>query len=321
MYKTTHLILFTCFLIIWAGTSTAISQNTSVNKFKLDIFNATMKSQHDSLGKKYGIKELAFRYGTVKGKADLTSLVRKILALGDFKPVEIHDGLDTIRKQFYTTVKLNGKRYEFRASATDPSADPELFFPALLEIPLHNRIGYLYSFSNYKNGYDHCLIFAKMDNLLKAVNEGYPCNGAEGPWNLKKEWEWDSYFSIILPEIPTASAVREKFHQTLIELYNKGLKVPKLSYRRIYLDNIFNQDEYNIIIDGNVLYRETGEIYDNTVRCSCTPYALVLAYTLVKHFNGRPVPSKNSQKLSNISSVEFFNKADIAFGSRIRKQS
>jgi hypothetical protein len=297
----------------------AISQPTSAYKFKLDKFKATMKSLHDSLGKKYEIRELVFTYESVKGRADLTSLVKKILALGDFKPVEIRDGHDTIRNQFYTIVKLNNKLYTFRASASEPSADPELFFPALFEIPLDNRIGYLFSFSNYKEGYEHRLIFAKIDKLLKAVNEGYPSNGAEGPWKLKKEWEWDTYFSIHLPKVPAPSAVREKYHQTLMELYNKGLKVPPLNYQRIYLDNIFNQDEYNIIIDGNAPYRETGEIYDNAVRCSCTPYSLVLAYTLVKHFNGKPIPSKNSQKLSNISSAEFFNKAEITFGSNIRK--
>ena len=283
----------------------------------LDTFQQVINAYHETLGKKYNILDHAFDVECIYGKEDLTGLVLEMLELGGFKPQNVKDGHDLAKKQYYTTIVLNGKTYEFRTSSEGDYVDLETVFPALQQITKDLRPEFEYNFSNRDGGQVAFLIFAKSSDLISAVDEGYPCSLESGKWTWDKQWKWGVYSDIELDIIPDFADLKLKYHQTLKELYEKGYNVPNLTLQRIYMDDIFKKNIIDIVIDGGPSTTSFNDIVGKKVRCYWEGWGVALAYTLIQHYNGKPTLfDKEERKTTPISPSEYLKRAESAFGLR-----
>lgn len=283
----------------------------------LDKFEKTIRELHDSLGKKYNIKDFGFDVECIYEQGDLTKLVREMLDLGEFKYKFVNDGQDKKKQQYYSIYQVADKSYEFRTSSEGDYVDLETVFPRLQQIVKDNKPEYEYNYSNMDGGQIAFLIFAKTLDLMKAVDEGYPCSLESGRWQWDKEWKWGVYSDITLEEIPDFADLKGKYYQTLKELYNEGFNVPKLTINRIYIDDIFKDNSVDIVIDGGLGTTSANDIIGHKVRCFWEGWGVVLAYTLVTRYSGKPtLYDKELNTTTTLTKQEYVTKAKTAFGRR-----
>lgn len=292
--------------------------NTMKNKFdNLDKFNNTITSLSDSLGKQYGILEYAFDVECIYGEEDLTKLVKEMLQLGGFDSKLIKDGHDESNEQYFSILEISNSRYEFRTSSQGDYVHLETVMPPLELIVKNNKPDYQFNFSNADGGQVAFLIFAKTSDLELAVNQGYPCSLSSGKWRWDKEWQWGVYSDIKVEKLPDYDDLKEKYFQTLTELYASGYNVPNLTINRIYIDDIFNKNSVDIVIDGGPMTTSSNEILGNDVRCFWESWGVLLAHTLIKHYNGQPtLYYKEEKKQIILTQNEYLEKAEFAFGKR-----
>ena len=122
-------------------------------------------------------------------------------------------------------------------------------YPSLQQIAKDLNPDFEYNFSNREGGQVAYMIFAKSSDLIKAVDEGYPCSLESGKWLWDDEWEAGLYSDIEVEKIPNFDDLKEKYHQALQDLYNKGYNVPNLTIQRIYIDDIFKKNIIDIVIE------------------------------------------------------------------------
>ncbi|WP_153796047.1 hypothetical protein [Foetidibacter luteolus] len=281
----------------------------------LDKFGKTISKLHDSLGKKYNIKDYGFDVECIYGQADLTKLVREMLDLGEFKYKFVSDGQDKSKQQYYSIYQIIDKSYEFRTSSVGDYVDLETVFPSLQQIVKDNKPEYEYNYSNMDGGQIAFLIFAKTTELVQAVDEGYPCSLESGRWQWDKEWKWGVYSDIILEKIPDFADLKRKYYQTLKELYDEGFNVPNLTINRIYIDDIFKDKSVDIVIDGGPGTTSANDIIGHKVRCFWEGWGVLLAYTLVTRYNGKPtLYDKELNTTTTLRQQEYVTKAKTAFG-------
>lgn len=283
----------------------------------LDKFGQTISELHDSLGKKYNITDYGFDVECIYEQGDLTKLVSKMLDLGEFKYKFVIDGQDKIKQQYYSIYKVDDKSYEFRTSSEGDYVDLETVFPSLQQIAKDNKPEYEYNYSNMDGGQIAFLIFAKTPDLVKAVDEGYPCSLESGRWQWDKEWKWGVYSDITLEKIPDFVDLKRKYYQTLKKLYDEGFNVPNLTINRIYIADIFKDNSVDIVIDGGPGTTSANDINDHKVRCFWEGWGVLLAYTLITQYNGKPtLYDKELKTTTALTQQEYLDKAMTAFGRR-----
>ncbi|MBX7156689.1 MAG: hypothetical protein K1X91_17155 [Bacteriodetes bacterium] len=292
--------------------------NTMENKYEnLDRFSKTIHTLNDSIGKKYGISEYAFDVECIYQIGDLTKLVKEMIGLGGFEYKLVKEGQDNSKSQYYTVFEIANTKYEFRTSSEGDYVDLETVMPSLELIAKNNKPDYQYNFSNADGGQIAFLIFAKTSELQKAVDEGYPCSLQSGQWRWDKEWKWGVYSDIKVESVPDFEELKVKYFQTLTELYALGFNVPNLTINRIYIDDIFQKKSVDIVIDGGPMTTSSNEILGNQIRCFWESWGVLLAYTLVKHYNGQPsLYDKEEMKRIELTQKEYLEKAEVAFGKR-----
>lgn len=292
--------------------------NTMENKYEnLDRFSKTIHSLNDSIGKKYGISEYAFDVECIYQIGDLTKLVKEMIGLGGFEYKLVKEGQDNSKSQYYTVFEIANTKYEFRTSSEGDYVDLETVMPSLELIAKNNKPDYQYNFSNADGGQIAFLIFAKTSELQKAVDEGYPCSLQSGQWRWDKEWKWGVYSDIKVESVPDFEELKVKYFQTLTELYALGFNVPNLTINRIYIDDIFQKKSVDIVIDGGPMTTSSNKILGNQIRCFWESWGVLLAYTLVKHYNGQPsLYDKEEMKRIELTQKEYLEKAEVAFGKR-----
>lgn len=283
----------------------------------LDKFQYVINHYHDSLENKYSIKEFAFDVECIYGKEDLTNLVKEMLALGGFHAEEVYDKSDLRNSSYITNIKIKGRNYEFKTSSKGDYVDLETVYPSLQQIAKDLNPDFEYNFSNRDGGQVAYMIFAKSSDLIKAVDEGYPCSLESGKWMWDGEWEDGLYSDIEVEKIPNFDDLKEKYHRVLQELYSKGYNVPNLTIQRIYIDDIFKKNIIDIIIDGGPMITSFNDIIGNKVRCFWDGWGVTLAYILLKYYDGKPTLfSREEKSMTPITVNEYLNKAEIAFGKR-----
>ena len=287
------------------------------NYDNLHKFENVVNHYHDTLGKKYHIKEYAFDVECIYAKEDLSKLVWEMIGLGSFNPTLIKDGLDNQKKEYFSVFKIGDSTYEFRTSSQGDYVQMETVFPSLEKIAKDNNPEYQYNYSNRDGGQIAFMIFAKTADLIKAVDEGYPCSLPSGEWRWDKEWKWGVTSEIELDALPNYNDLKLKYFQTLQDLYSKGYNVPVLTINRIYIDDIMNEKSIDIVIDGTPLPTSSNDIKGSTVSCFWESWGVALAYTLIKHYNGKPsLYDKTEKKTTTLTQQEYLTKAEAAFGMR-----
>ena len=280
----------------------------------LDRFETTVRGLHDSLGKKFHIKELRFDVESIYEMADLSRLVKQLTDLGDFNATFVEEGIDTINKVYYSIFKVNEKQYEFRASSESDFADLEPLFHVLEQIAADNRPGYQYCFSNVEGGQIVTLVFGKTTDLILAVDEGYPCSLPGSQWEWKEQWNKSVYTHVKLDKIPDFFDLRLKYGLALKELRERRFNVPAVTVNRIYIDDIFRKNAIDVVIDGSPLPVLSAAVNSTEVRCCWETWGVALAYTLVKYYNGRPfLYNKEEKRTIELTQREYLNKAELAF--------
>jgi hypothetical protein len=279
------------------------------NYDNLHKFEDVVNKYHDTLGKKYHIKDYAFDVECIYAKEDLSKLVWEMIGLGSFNPTLVKDGHDKQKNEYFSVFKVGDSTYEFRTSSQGDYVQMETVFPSLEKIAKDN--------SNRDGGQIAYMIFAKRTDLIKAVDEGYPCSLPSGKWKWDKEWKWGVTSEIELDHLPDYNDLKLKYFQTLQDLYSKGYNVPALTINRIYIDDIMNEKSIDIVIDGTPLPTSSNDIKGSTVSCFWESWGVALAYTLIKHYNGKPsLYDKTEKKTTTLTQQEYLTKAETAFGLR-----
>jgi hypothetical protein len=316
--KTELSIMKQLWILIFISNNLFGQINTTENQYEnLDRFDKTIHSLSDSLGKKYGILEYAFDVECIYEKGDLTKLVKEMIGLGEFEYKFIKEGQDKSKNQYYTVFEVANTKYKFRTSSKGDYVDLRTVIPSLDLITKNNKPDYQYNFSNANGGQVALLIFAKTSELEKAVDEGYPCSIQSGQWRWDKQWKWGVYSDIEVEKVPDFEELKAKYFQTLTELYARGFNVPKLTINRIYIDDIFKKNSVDIVIDGGPMITSSNKIIGNQIRCFWENWGVLLAYTLVKHYNGQPsLYDKKEMKRIELTQKEYLEKTELAFGKR-----
>ncbi|HEY8893632.1 MAG TPA: hypothetical protein VIM79_02415 [Niastella sp.] len=280
-------------------------------------FEDVVNTFHDTLGKKYHIKEYPFDVECIYAKEDLSKLVWEMIGLGSFNPVLVKDGHDKLKKEYFSLFKIGDSTYEFRTSSEGDYVNMETVFPGLEKITKDNKPEYQYNYSNRDGGQVAYMIFAKTTDLIKAVDEGYPCSLPSGEWKWDKEWKWGVTSEIELDQLPDYNDLKLKYFQTLQDLYSKGYNVPVLTINRIYIDDIMNENSIDIVIDGSPFPTSSNNIKGRKVSCFWESWGVLLAYTLIKHYNGKPsLYDKTAKKTTTLTQQEYLARAETAFGMR-----
>lgn len=316
--KTELTIMKRLWILIFLSNNLFGQVNKMENQYdNLHRFSETIHTLNDSLGKKYSISEYAFDVECIYETSDLTKLVKKMIGLGRFEYKFVIEGQDKSKNQYYTVFEIANTKYEFRTSSEGDYVDLETVMPSLELIAKNNKPDYQYNFSNDDGGQIAFLIFAKTSELEKAVDEGYPCSLQSGRWRWEKEWKWGIYSDIKVEKVPHFEELKVKYFQTLTELYALGFNVPNLTINRIYIDDIFKKNSVDIVIDGGPMTTSSNEILGNQIRCFWESWGVLLAYTLVKHYNGQPsLYDKKEMKRIELTQKEYLEKAEVAFGKR-----
>lgn len=288
------------------------------NKYEnLDKFSRTIHSLNDSLGNKYQIKEYGFDVECIYQKEDLTKLVKEMLTFGEFEFKLIEDGHDDKEKQYYSIFKVGDENYEFRTSSRGDYVDLETILPSLDKIVQKYKSGYEYNFSNADGGQIAIMIFAKTTNLIKAVDEGFPCSLPSGYWKREIDWNWGFYSDVQVEDVPNFEDLKSKYHEVLTNLFSEGYDVPNLTINRIYIDDVFKNNRIDIYVDGGPTNSSSNDILDNTIRCFWDASGIILAYTLIKKYNGEPIIyDKTKKKNIQISKEDYLEKVKKALGKR-----
>lgn len=280
-------------------------------------FDEYVSDLHTKLSVKYDIKEFWFDTEYIYEKEDLTELVDSMLRLGGYDYEVSIQGLDSVEKEFYSIFNVQGKQYEFRTTALSDWVEMEQIIPALDSITKNNKPSYEYNFSNIDGGQAACMIFGKTENILKAVDEGFPCNVESGRWNKEFEWNWGVYSDVRVDTIPNMKELKIKYHVTLADLYSRGYDVPNLTLERIYIDKILNEETIDIVIDGGPMTTSFNDIVGSEIRCFWEGWGVALAYTLIKHYDGEPsLYDKKEKKRVLLKKHEYIVLAETAFGKR-----
>lgn len=261
-----------------------------------DRFHEHVSNLHYELGKKYGIKEFWFDTECIYQKEDLTGIIDSFLHFGEFNYEFIDDGLDSIKKEYYSIYNISDLIYEFRTTALSDWIEYEQIFPALDSITSNLKPEYEYNFSNIDGGQVACLIFGKSQSIDKAVDEGYPCSRPNGRWN-EINWKWGVYSEVTLKEIPDFDSLLINYHSTIDQLYEAGFQVPRLTINRIYIDTIFNGNSLDIVIDGGPMTTSFNDIENTTFKCFWDGWGILLAYTLITHYEGVPFLYDKTEKV------------------------
>lgn len=283
----------------------------------LEKFNDKIHSLHDSLGKKYGIKEYGFDVECIYGKEDLTGLVSEMLDLADFKYQVVKDSLDKSYNQYFSIIKISEKEYEFRTSSLSDYVDFETVMPVLDSITKNETPEYQYNFSNADGGQITFLIYARTDALKMAIEEGYPCSLPNSSFKKEIDWSWGTYSIVSLNHLPNFGDLLNHYHNILSEIYDLGYDVPNLTIERIYIDDIFKNNSIDIYIDGGPKSTSSNDFTENEVKCFWDGSGLVLGYTLVKVYQGEvTLYDKKTKTETHIDADKYFNLVLKAFGKR-----
>ncbi|HEY1200425.1 MAG TPA: hypothetical protein VGE79_05570, partial [Niastella sp.] len=71
----------------------------------------------------------------------------------------------------------------------------------------------------------------------------------------------------------------------------------------------------DIVIDGAPLPTSSNDIKGSKVNCFWDSWGVLLAYTLIKHYNGKPsLYNKTEKKTTTLTQQEYLTKAETAFG-------
>lgn len=288
------------------------------NKYEnLDKFSNTIHSLNNSLGEKYQVKEYGFDVECIYQKEDLTDLVSAMLDFGEFKYQLIEDGHDNGENQYYSIFKVGNENYEFRTTSRSDYVDLETIMPSLDKIVQKYKSDFEYNFSNADGGQIAIMIFAKTTNLTKAVDEGFPCSLPSGHWKREIDWNWGFYSDIKVKEVPNFEDLKSKYHEILTHLFSEGYEVPNLTINRIYIDDVFKTNGIDIYVDGGPMSSSSNDILDNRVRCFWDASGIILAYTLIKKYNGEPeIYDKKEKKKIKISKENYLEKVKKALGKR-----
>lgn len=289
-------------------------KNMTTQYDALDRFETTVRGLHDSLGKKFHIKELSFDVESIYEMGDLSRLVKKLTDLGGFDATFVEEGIDAVHKLYYSVFSTNGKQYEFRTSSEGDFADLEPIFHVLEQIVKDHKPGYQYCFSNLEGGQVTTLVFGKTTDLLIAVDEGYPCSLPGSQWGWKEQWNRCIYSYVRMDKVPDFFDLRLKYYMALKELRERRFHVPDVTVNRIYIDDLFKKDTIDIVIDGAPLPVVSAAIHGTEVRCCWETWGVALAYTLVKYYNGQPaLYNKEEKRTMLLSQQEYLHKAELAF--------
>ncbi|MDJ1506017.1 hypothetical protein [Xanthocytophaga agilis] len=314
------LITTTCYHKDIYDFSELYNDNYDSTKYEnLNKFDSVMGTNYSLLEAKYCIKWIEFDVECIYGNEDLTKLIKEMLDLGGFQYQLVKEKHDDSEKQYVSIFQIAGKNYEFRTSSEGDYIDLEIIIPILEKVTRDNNPDYEYNISNLDGGQVANLIFAKSSDLRQAVDEGFPCSLESGYWQWDKEWQWGVYSDIQLKQIPDFEELKTNYHQTLQELYKQGFNVPDLTIKRIYIDDIFKGNQIDIMIDGGPLSTSSNDIVGNKVRCFWDSWGVLLAYTLVKYYNGKPtLYDKEEKETTVVTQQEYQMMAEKAFGKRLK---
>ena len=278
----------------------------------LDLFTNQMVDNHRRLGKKYQIQEIGFDTECIYEKENLTNLVIQIIdTLGNFQIEYIEDGHDMKNEEYYTIVTLGQKEYEFRTSSKTDWIDLEQIMAMLKNMTTQLKPEYAFEVTNTPYDQTAIMVFAKKDDLQKAVDEGFPLSLATGYWDFGcLQWHNRIYVDVELSELPNHEIIHLKYYETLQNLYKRGFCVPDLTQQRIYITDLFKRKCIDITIDGNMAV-SSNDLTDNGVRCFQDGWGIILAYTLVKEFNGKPsLFNADDKEITDLTSNQLIAKIE-----------
>jgi hypothetical protein len=129
----------------------------------------------------------------------------------------------------------------------------------------------------------------------------------------ENQWKYGTYTDIKFDQLPDFYNLNIFFHSNLHTLWKSYNDNPYMTLEHIsFIDDILNQSRINIAFSRRIV--SSGKITENQVRCDWDCFNVILAYTLVKDYNGQPTFfDKETLKHFPISKEDYLNKVETAF--------
>jgi len=129
----------------------------------------------------------------------------------------------------------------------------------------------------------------------------------------ENEWKFGLYTDVEFDKLPNFSNLNIHFHSNLHSLWKSYNNNPNMTVDKIsYTYDILNQSKINIAFSNRIVI--SVKITENKIRCTWDPFDVLLAYTLVKNYEGQPIfYNEDTMERSVISKEKYLKKVEIAF--------
>lgn len=292
--------------------SHSYEESMSGDSKNLHKYDSIQQQNFETLSQKYNILHHSFDSECIYQLGDLTSIIKEILQnLTPDLEFQIEPEVKNNEQQIYlATFIIHQKRYQFKTSTLGDYIDFEHNIHELNKIATDHLSDSEFRIPNYPGDQFLMVIFSNKDNLIKAVKEGFPCTIQKWQW-ANQQWPLGISVIVTLDQFPDEAILNQQYFQTMQNLHQKQFNISIFDQRQIYISDLFGNGLVCIMVNNALPF--TNLRRDAKIRCDHSPWGILLAYVLVKHFKGVPTLRNGSKKkIKPIKPSDFLNMVEKA---------
>lgn len=241
---------------------------------------------------KYGIRMVNFDAETIYELHDLGNVISEILdSTHLIKYQLINEYHDSVSNKYKATYLIEDKEYSFETSSIGDYIDFDKNFDLLNEIASNTKSNCIFEIPWFPGDQSMSIVFAPMDTLEKAINEGFPLtiSGKEWKWNNNNEWKNIKSIQTQINKPLTREKFRQQMVQTTNELIKSGIKIRPITLDRIYITCLYESNRVHVIVDGNDFLHSSCEISKNSVESNAEFWNVIFQYMLSLEYGNKKV--------------------------------
>lgn len=249
-----------------------------------DRFHDTMSYRFKTLSQKYQFQSIYVDSETIYDSTDLTEVVQLVLDSLAKLPYEVLLEEEEIEAhRFHTQIRVGEQEYDFYTSNQTDYIEMDKVFPVWEQLFQTHLPGKQLCIPHYPYDQLYCLVAGDSGKLFQAIREGFPLTGAD-----IRDWDFTQALTPGWKKLAWTSDQLLNFQEmenllldALQELGKRGFTVPALTPPRIYVTDMFDDQEYDLCLDGNSL-GPSIDIQGQTLTFWRDPYSLSILWYMSK---------------------------------------
>ncbi|MEL7531976.1 MAG: hypothetical protein AAFN10_11735 [Bacteroidota bacterium] len=220
----------------------------------LHRFQEHVTKRYDSLRQVYGFPRFNFDAEYIYSPEDPAELLRSLLdSLTNFETQIISSQLTDDGRWYEVQFKVNQRDYRYRTEANSDWVNIEGLEKVLGYIAEDLAPADTFVFPFWPGDQSADVLFGKKEDFADAFWAGFPMNGPGVHWRLGQRLvEGANYYHLAVERSPSEQEVEEFLLQAIAELDRKGFAIPALNRDRIYISDIFKEQQLILCINGEI---------------------------------------------------------------------